>query len=750
MNNLIDLKFKKDIDEGGSEYNYIHLYYVLKGKVTVNLMNKQFYLDVYDIIVINPDENYKMYGKECVVARFRISFREFLKLTNNKRRHIVCNTAINKNDNFEKLRRLLDLLINSMYEKEFKELIFNRYAYELILFLVSKFTNNTFLDLNIDKRKLEIENYIDANYNIDISLDNISENFGVTPQYFSKYFKNSFGINFLKYLNKIRVQNSSYDLINTNSTILKIALDNGFPNITSFTKAFNEVYGMNASDYRLDGKRKKIEEQIIPYEEIKNYLIKNDNSFDKDMHIVNIYANNTAKLLKPYWFKICNLGGLSKIINSGVKEQINEIQRELGFEFARVELDLVKKNFEEYNFFEEEKVLDFLISQNLKLILVIDFRRFNEDHEFFGYLKKFLYHFINRYGLKNIKKWKFEIFYDSDFKGEKIRKYNEFYENIRSVLEVADIKDRIIGPGLILDEEGKNLERFIKNNKKINHITITIAPFSVEEEKGNVFVNRTTDSNYVLNQYILAQNICNKESRIKKIYVSSWRESLGNYNIIYDSSYRAASILKNVIKGYDLLNTLPIDKILDLSFENIIDNKMLSGLSGILTRKGVKKPAFYAYKFLKKLDKYLIYKDNYVLATNDESRYYQIICHNCKKLNYKFYSNEFKDNEKLKLNEIFEDNENKIIELNFNNLENGRYLLKYRSISEGDGSVLENLSNMNFEVEAFFGVDEIDYLKSISKPSIQGKIFNVENEKLSFQCELKPNEIKHLHLIFVH
>lgn len=750
MNKLIDLNFKKNISEEGNEYNYINLYYVLKGNVFVSLMNKKFSLSLYDVIVINPDENYEIHGENSVIARFRINVKEFIKLTNNKRKYIVCNTTVNKNDNFDKLRKILDLIISSMYEKEFKELLFNRYSYELILFLVSKFANNTFFDLDIDKRKLEIESYIDANYDKDISLDNIAENFEVTPQYFSKYFKSSFGINFLKYLNKIRVQNSSYDLINTDATILKIALDNGFPNITSFTKAFNEVYGMNASDYRLEAKKKRLEEDIIPYDEIKNYLIKNDSSFDKDIHVVNIYSNNTVKSLNSYWFRVCNLGDLSKVINSGVKEQIDEIQKELGFEFARVELDMFKRFSDKYNFFEEEKILDFLISKNFKIILVIDFRRFNEEIEFIGYLKHFVYHFINRYGLKNIKGWKFEIFYDSDFKGEKIYKYNKFYEKIKAILELVDIKDNIVGPGLVLDEEGKNLERFIKNNKKINNITITIAPYSVEEEKGNVFVNRTTDSNYVLNQYILAQKICSKEDRIKGIWVSSWRESLGNYNIIYDSSYRAASILKNAIKGYGLLSTLPVDKILDLSFENVIDDKMLSGLSGILTRNGVRKPAFYAYKFLKKLDKYFIYKDHYVLATNDESRYYQIICHNCKKLNYKFYSNEFQDNETLKLNEIFEDHENKIIEFNFNNLENGRYLLKDRSISEGDGSVLENLIKMNFEVEAFFGLDEIDYLKSISKPSIRGEIFTVSNNKLSFQCELKPNEIKHLHLIFVH
>jgi len=70
-------------------------------------------------------------------------------------------------------------------------------------------------------------------------------------------------------------------------------------------------------------------------------------------------------------------------------------------------------------------------------------------------------------------------------------------------------------------------------------------------------------------------------------------------------------------------------------FDDNKDNNPISGLPGILSRKGIKKPSFYTFKFLKKLDHYFIYKDDHVLVTNDDVKYFEIVCHNCKQLSYK-------------------------------------------------------------------------------------------------------------------
>ena len=54
---------------------------------------------------------------------------------------------------------------------------------------------------------------------------------------------------------------------------------------------------------------------------------------------------------------------------------------------------------------------------------------------------------------------------------------------------------------------------------------------------------------------------------------------------------------------------------------------------------------------------------------------------------------------------------------------------------------------MNFEDSSFFGPDEMQYLKSVSQPSINGKKVIAINGILEFTFTLQPNEIRHIHII---
>ena len=110
---------------------------------------------------------------------------------------------------------------------------------------------------------MEIINYINANYQRKISLDDISNHFYLSKTYISKYIKNKMGVNFIDYLNNVRLQHAVDDLKYTNKTILKIALDNGFPNTASFGKKFKETYNMTPSEFMVKerGKKAKPEEQ---------------------------------------------------------------------------------------------------------------------------------------------------------------------------------------------------------------------------------------------------------------------------------------------------------------------------------------------------------------------------------------------------------------------------------------------------------------------------------------------------------
>ena len=749
MRNLIHVEILKSVNATEVSNSYI-IFYLLKGNVELQVSGNLFHLKPQDVVMINPSERYQISNEDCLIVKFSIETHELLQLTDYQKKYFACNTVKENNEHFVKLKALLDCLIKSSFEQEYRNLLFRKNSYELVSFLIAKFSNNILIKNEEDARKDEIIAYIDANYQEDISLNAIADYFHLSPQYFSKYFKENFKTTFLKYVNTERIEAARNELIHSDATILRIALDHGFPNLSSFTRVFKEMYKMNPSQYRDLNQSAKAENDKWEYSSVKQYLQGSNIDEYEGTHALNINLSKETEKLNPYWFGICNLGNLSQIPNDGMKEQIAALQNEIGFHYARVNLDFFKSHMSRHSYYDEEKVLDFLIEMDFSLFFVIDFRTYHNEAGFMRYLKGMLNHFINRYGIKKVQSWKFELEYNTDFTEDKAWQYSVFYDELSSVLEELGLTNKLTGPALLLDEEGNNLKRFLKFNTKLETLTLTVAPYSIENKNGNILISRTTDSNYIFEQYELASRIFLGNKPTGKVNISSWKDSLIDVSIINDSSYRGASIMQNMLRGYGVLEYLPIDKPLDLMFDDNKDNNPISGLPGILSRKGIKKPSFYTFKFLKKLDHYFIYKDENVLVTNDDIKYFEIVCHNCKQLSYKYYYAEETGRASQEISDYFEDNDDKKISFRLNGLKNGKYFLKSRTVNEEDGSALHNWLSMDFKYPSFFSRDELDYLNSVSKPSITGRMLTVEDNTLRFDCVLKPNEIKHLHLIYSH
>lgn len=97
---------------------------------------------------------------------------------------------------------------------------------------------------------IKIEKYIKAHYTENLSLADIASYMGFTTTYFSKFFKNTFGITFSNYLCSLRLEKASIDLATTDYPILDISERNGFANYQLFTIKFKKHYHCTPSQYR--------------------------------------------------------------------------------------------------------------------------------------------------------------------------------------------------------------------------------------------------------------------------------------------------------------------------------------------------------------------------------------------------------------------------------------------------------------------------------------------------------------------
>ncbi|MCU6794726.1 helix-turn-helix domain-containing protein [Paenibacillus sp. WQ 127069] len=97
----------------------------------------------------------------------------------------------------------------------------------------------------------QVRQYIEENYaNSDMSLQLLSEQFGMNKSYVSRIFKDEFGENFVDYLAGIRIQHAKQMLEDTQLPIQDIAVQIGYVHYFTFIRAFKKLIGISPSDYR--------------------------------------------------------------------------------------------------------------------------------------------------------------------------------------------------------------------------------------------------------------------------------------------------------------------------------------------------------------------------------------------------------------------------------------------------------------------------------------------------------------------
>lgn len=108
---------------------------------------------------------------------------------------------------------------------------------------------DTYEQKSIANVKMAIE-YLESNYENEISLNNVAAELCMTPNYFSRFFKKATGETFYDYLINIRLYYAHKELMNTDASITEIAYNNGFPNVKSFIEKFKRVYRTTPAKFR--------------------------------------------------------------------------------------------------------------------------------------------------------------------------------------------------------------------------------------------------------------------------------------------------------------------------------------------------------------------------------------------------------------------------------------------------------------------------------------------------------------------
>jgi beta-xylosidase len=218
-----------------------------------------------------------------------------------------------------------------------------------------------------------------------------------------------------------------------------------------------------------------------------------------------------------------------------------------------------------------------------------------------------------------------------------------------------------------------------------------------------------------------------------------WNMSLSCRNFLNDSCYRGAYIVRTLISCSEVSNLISHLGITDLLYEHFSPTLQLFGGFGLLSKDGMRKPAYYAFEFMNRLGDLLVSKGtNYIITKDSRGRFF-IVCHNCGNLTSDYYDKfhdeaDYRDVASLTAQEPLD------FILKISGLTSQRYLTKKYSVGENSGSVLDEWMRLGY-IESI-GRDEIDYLSSISVPRQQSEAIRIQKDTLSVSIHLTANEIQ--------
>lgn len=801
---LMDVEFTTQTETKTHYHENFELLYVLNGHLSITVEGEDYTLKQKDLIIINYNRKHKYIGSEDLfLARFVISYSKVKELLSSDMILFWCNSTLEKNESYDEMRRIIGQILNQQVTINQKNQIYKMSLYYQLLHVISK--NFLLTSENVryesekkkDNRMEEIFQFIRANYQKSITLQELADHFYLSTAYLSKYIKAKCNVSFTELVNSVRLTHSMTDLLYTDASIMKVAMDNGFASVAAYNKVFKEAYNMTPSSFRKTSVIAEKEERDLQdndhlRQRLNSYLDENkiiddQDEESRDRNISFLIDKQKIYKKKGYYSKLINAGTALDLTKSDFQEQIIYLKNQLGAEYIRfwdiydpsLYLD-IHASKESLNFSKLDTAIDFLVKNQLKPYIELGFKpirllkntqdalveiprneNFHSLKEMQSFFRELLVHFIKRYGSEEVQQWYFEYWKKEDvafldlrynyspLTEQAHRDYFVTFDKIAGSLREVLPEVKIGGGGFPVQHYGKKgfsdlLSMWQEYDEKPSFLTITCYPYQLEKESDNYYEKKSTDVFFTKhNLEIVKEAMEESNFPTTPIHVSEYSLTLSNRNPINDHCAKGSYLIQNMISTIDAAELFGHWLGTDIYADLQDSQGFLFGGCGLLTKNGVAKPAFYALKFIHSLYEEVFYKEKHCIVTGNSRGSFRIACHNFRKLNFNYYLMDESKVELENLPNLFEDNESLTLNIDINGVDNGNYIIKSHIVNRLHGSVQDEWRQFNSEE---LSMSEQEYLHRISTPRLVNTKVKVEDNRLQFSIRLKPHEIRYLHV----
>lgn len=259
-------------------HEHFEMVYMKKGDAVFEIAGQPSRIGPNDIIIIKPRQPHKFLvesesGCEFIVLNFKfdqkdtedhsdVPLEDFLNFVSGKESGAFITLKVSqKNEIISILNRILKEKEKDEIGSDFlKHLLVMELFVHISRALKMEWENSIKNKSPKLKELIQVAvNYINNNFERDLSLGSIAKYVFLSPSYFIRAFKDETGISPINYLLKIRIERAKELLRETDSKISDIALNVGFSNQQRFNEIFKKNARMTPLQYRKAGEKEDVQ-----------------------------------------------------------------------------------------------------------------------------------------------------------------------------------------------------------------------------------------------------------------------------------------------------------------------------------------------------------------------------------------------------------------------------------------------------------------------------------------------------------
>ena len=739
------------------------LFYVIRGKLLVDIDQRAYTFCENDLFIVHPGEAYKVHeGKGYLFCTVRMSFGFLLRCCDYERPFFYTESYGHRllpQSSNEGSRPLIDK-IEALAEAFFSVprpsasrliYLFFNFAY----FLIEHYKTIKNHGSATNRRIYQIRDYIETSYHMPITLNSLAEALGITPQYLSGFIKKQLGVTFVVYLNKVRLNHAAYDLVHTTENVTQIMYKNGFPNATAFNESFKKCYGTTPVEYRRALWAKNDGQVPAPPDNdfastarrlYKDFITDREKQRRKQGYVcrLSLDSNGSSYMGHP-WCKVLNTGSFINVLNIDYYAQIELIQNHLQFKFARVTGVCAPTAAE--HFLELDSAIDALRRTGLVPWLVIEGTDQEDDMETQLHLAgRLLKHGSDRYGRSFVSGWRIE--YAMGLR-QTFEQYLNNWKKLFSIVKSFHPGLMLGGPSWPMDALPVNAEilfSFWQSQQCVpDFISLTAWPYLRPEQGiGSISINESRLRTF----YQKARRYFGEyNSDVPPIDIVDSGFVRSDNNYLNDSLFMGNYLLKNYSSLQKYVEFIASPPLSDLTHSHGSPHKeavLLQGGRGLLTANGIFKPAFFALKYLSQLGENCLHMGENHWITENTAGEMVILLYNYKHPDA-YYCRHPSEAVSLSQTSIFfSDRSEMQFQLDFPTLEAPKYQVTKFLLNEHFGSILDCMAA--FGNITALREDTLNYLRGSLWPRLW--VQELENDHgLTIRETIAPQEIIMLHIV---